>query len=92
MTTPARLRFIDKYIDVYEYPDERIKTRSNGTAFPYTAYHRLSEISNGAIVENKRLGHILQIAHFVHGQRDNRPSKSALKDTETPVFTRPSLR
>lgn len=75
--TPASRRFIGKYIDVYEYPDGRIEPRADGAALPCTAYHRLSEINNGAIVENKRLRHVLQIAQLVQGHRDNCPSKAA---------------
>jgi hypothetical protein len=75
--TPASRRLIGKYIDVYEYPDGRIEPRADGATLPYTAYNRLSEIGNGDVVENKRLGHVLQIAQLVQDQRDNRPSKAA---------------
>jgi len=75
--TPASRRLIGKYIDVYEYPNGRIEPRADGTALPYTAYNRLSEISNGDVVENKRLGHVLEIVQLVQDQRDNRPSRSA---------------
>jgi hypothetical protein len=66
--TTASRRLIGKYIDVYEYPDGRIEPRADGAALPYTAYNRLSEISNGAVVENKRLGHVLQIAKLYQSQ------------------------
>jgi transposase len=72
---------IQKYIQVYEYPDGRIEVRANGTALPYTTYDRLPEINQGAIVENKRLGHVLQIAQLVQEQRDSRRSGN------TPVRT-----
>jgi len=75
--TPASRRLIGKYIDVYEYPEGRIEARADGAALPYIAYNRLSEISNGDVVENKRLGHVLQIAQLVQDQRDNRPSTAA---------------
>jgi transposase len=72
---------IHQYVQVYEYPDGRIEVRANGTALPYTTYDRLPEIDQGAIVENKRLGHVLQIAQLVQEQRDSRRSRS------TPVRT-----
>jgi hypothetical protein len=56
-----------RYIDVYHYPDGRIEPRANGAALPYTIYDRLSEIDQGAIVDNKRLGAVLQIAQYVQG-------------------------
>lgn len=69
-------KWIGKHIDVYEYPDGHIELRADGAALPYTTYDRLSEIDQGAIVENKRLGHVLQIAAQVQEQRDNRRSRS----------------
>jgi hypothetical protein len=47
-------RAIGKYIDVYHYPDGRKELRLNGI-LPYSTYDRLSEIDQGAIVDNKRL-------------------------------------
>ena len=75
--TPGMRKLIHRYIEVYEYPDGRIEVRTNGTALPYTTYDRLPEIDQGAIVENKRLGHALQIAQLVQALRDNRRSQSA---------------
>lgn len=74
--TKEHRRLIGKYIDVYEYPDGRIELRQDGTALPYTTYDRLPEVSQGAIVENKRLGHVLQVAQLMQEQRDNRRSSS----------------
>ncbi len=51
-------------------------------------YDRLSEVDQGAIVENKRLGHVLQIAKLVQDQRDSRRGRSAPARTnrgEAPV-------
>jgi len=70
--TPLSRQFIGKYIDVYEYPDGRIELRASETSLPYTTYDRLPEIRQGAIVENKRLGHALQIAQVLQQQRDSR--------------------
>lgn len=70
-------RLIGKYIEVYDYPDGRIELRGEGTGpIPYSIYDRLSEVDQGAIVENKRLGHVLQVAQLVQAQRDNRRSRS----------------
>lgn len=68
---------IGKYIDVFDYPDGRIEIRAAGTTLPYVRYDRLPEIDQGAIVENKRLGHALQVADLVQQQRDNRRSQAA---------------
>jgi hypothetical protein len=74
---PDTRRWIGKYIDIYEYPDGRIEVRADGNALPYVTYDRLAEINQGAIVENKRLGHVLRVVQTVQQQRDNRRSHSA---------------
>lgn len=74
--TPDSRKLAGHYIDVYQYPDGRIEPRANGSALPYTVYDRLSEIDQGAIVDNKRLGHVLQLAQLVQEKRDNRRSQS----------------
>lgn len=74
--TPEHRALAGHYIEVYHYPDGRIEPRANGTALPYTIYDRLSEIDQGAIVDNKRLGHVLQMAQFVQEKRDNRRSQA----------------
>ena len=70
--TPGAQAVIGKYVDIYEYPDGRIEIRANGSDLAYTIYDRLPEIDQGAIVENKRLGHVLQVAQVVQQQRDSR--------------------
>ncbi|MGX6566759.1 ISNCY family transposase [Cupriavidus necator] len=74
--TPEHRKLAGRYIDVYHYPDGRIEPRANGTALPYTIYDRLSEVDQGAIVDNKRLGHVLQLAQYVQEKRDNTRSLS----------------
>ncbi|HCY64413.1 MAG TPA: ISNCY family transposase [Oxalobacteraceae bacterium] len=74
--TKEHRKLIGKYIDVYEYPEGRIELRNDATALPYATYDRLPEVNQGAIVENKRLGHVLQVAQLMQEQRDNRRSSS----------------
>ncbi|HJV76396.1 MAG TPA: ISNCY family transposase [Noviherbaspirillum sp.] len=69
-------KLIGKYIEIYEYPNGRIELRDGQAAIPYATYDRLSEVNQGAIVENKRLGHTLQVAKLMQEQRDNRRSRS----------------
>lgn len=72
----AMRKLIGRYIEVVEYPNGRIELWTDGIALPYAVYDRLSNVDQGAIVENKRLGHVLQIAAQVQEQRDNRRSRS----------------
>jgi hypothetical protein len=39
---------------------------------PNRRYDRLVEIDSGAVVEHKRLSHVLQVAQAFQAQRDNR--------------------
>ncbi|SOE63596.1 Transposase [Burkholderia sp. D7] len=63
---------IHKYLDVFEYPDGRIEIRVNGAALLYVEYDRLSQIDQGAEIDNKRLSHALQLAQVIQAQRDDR--------------------
>jgi hypothetical protein len=74
--SPETRKLAGCYIDVYHYPDGRIEPRANGTALPFTIFDRLSEIDQGAIVDNKRLGHVLGLAKLVQEKRDDRRSQS----------------
>lgn len=73
--TRANRKLIGKYIDVYEYPDGRIEIRAEGVVVPYETYDRLPQVDQGAIVENKRLGHVLEVVQAVQQQRDDRRSR-----------------
>jgi hypothetical protein len=72
--TPANRRLIGKYIEIFQYPDGRIRIRVGGEAlpYPYSIYDKLGAVDQGAIVDNKRLGHVLQIVQQVHSERDAR--------------------
>jgi len=69
--TPDNRRYAGKYLDVYQFPDGRIEIRAAGISVPYSTYDKLGAIDQGAIVENKRLGHALRISGLVQTERDN---------------------
>jgi hypothetical protein len=69
--TPQNRKLIRRYVEVWEYPDGRIEIRADGRALPYREYDRLTEVDQGAIVEHKRLGHVLQVSQVIQAQRDN---------------------
>jgi len=66
---------IGKYIDVWHYPDGHKELRLNGIILPYSTYDRLSEIDQGAIVDNKRLGRTLEFIKIIQDKRDNNRSQ-----------------
>jgi hypothetical protein len=68
--TAINRRLIGKYIDVLQFPDGRIEIRAAGVSLPYSIYEKLGAVDQGAIVDNKRLGHVLQIAQLVQSKRN----------------------
>jgi hypothetical protein len=64
-------KLINQYSEVYEYPEAVLNYMPNGISLPYRLYDRLSEIDQGAVVEHKRLGYVLQVAQCMQAQRDN---------------------
>jgi hypothetical protein len=54
---PDNRRLIGKYVEVFQYPNGRIEIRVAGRALPYSLNINSGMIEQGAIVENKRLGH-----------------------------------
>ncbi|KVD45764.1 integrase [Burkholderia ubonensis] len=69
--TPENRKLIDRVIEVWEYPDGRIELRADGRVLPYRQYDRLAEIDQAAVVDHKRLSHVLQVAQAIQAQRDN---------------------
>lgn len=64
-------KLIDRQIEVWEYPDGRIELRADDRVLDCRQYDRLAEIDQGAVVEHKRLSHVLQVAQALQAQRDN---------------------
>ncbi len=87
--TPENRKLIDRYIEVWEYPDGRIELHAYGRVVPYREYDRLTEVDQGAIVERKRLSHALQISQVVQAQRDNSRIGKAPSRTHRGDSTRP---
>lgn len=55
-----------KRVTVSEYPDGRIVVSYNGLPLPYKVFDTVRHVDQGAIVENKRLGVVLE--HIQHQQ------------------------
>lgn len=70
--TPDTRALVGRYIDVWEYPDGRLELRADGRVLPYARYDQIPQVDAGAVVENKRLGHALQVAQLIQDQRDDR--------------------
>jgi hypothetical protein len=90
--TDANRPLVGRYIDVYEYPDGRIEIRADRIALPCRPYDRLSEIDQGAVVDHKRLGHVLQVAQLVQADRDNRRASGSPSRTNQGLTPKPKER
>ncbi|SIT44954.1 hypothetical protein BN2475_510034 [Paraburkholderia ribeironis] len=73
---------------MWEYPDGRIEIRTDGEAIPCRSYDRLAEVDQGAVVEHKRLGHVLQVSPAIQAQRDNSRIGKAPSRTNRGASTR----
>lgn len=80
----AAARWVNTWMP--EYPDGRVELRSHGVVLPYSAYDRLSEVDQSAIVDNKLLGHALGVVKIMQDKRDNTRSQAL------PAGTGPSRR
>ncbi|MGA3706377.1 ISNCY family transposase [Ralstonia nicotianae] len=93
---PEHRRLIHRYLEVAEYPDGRVELWADGTALPYTTYDRLAQIDQGAIVDNKRLGHTLAVAAELQAQRDDRrqvgPSRTLAGEPPRPTHPAPQTK
>lgn len=56
--------------------DGHVKLSSQDVVLPYSAYDRLSEVDQGGIVNNKRLGHALVVAKLMQNKRENTRSQA----------------
>ncbi|MGS0979383.1 ISNCY family transposase [Burkholderia glumae] len=82
-------KLIDRYIEVWEYPDGRIELRADGRVVPHREYDKLTEVDQGAVVEHKRLSHVLQVSQVIQAQRDNSRIGKAPSRTHRGDSTRP---
>jgi transposase len=70
--TPANRCLIHQYVEVVEYPDGSIEVQAEGVVLPYREYDRITNIDQGAEVDNKRLAHVLAVARSLQDMRDDR--------------------
>ena len=90
--TAGNRKLMQRYIDVYEYPDGRIEVRAGKVALPYVRYDKLPQVDIAAVVENKRLGHALRAAQAIQAQRDDRrctPSRTNRGELPRPKKAQP---
>ena len=68
-----------KYVELYDFPDGRLEVRWKGQSLPYRVFSKDQRVSHTAIVENKRLGHVLAI---VKAQQDTKHETRVMTNSE----------
>jgi hypothetical protein len=59
-----------KRVRVYEWEDGRVEIHAEGRALPYSIFDQNPNVTQGAIVENKRLGAALAVIQAAQSERD----------------------
>lgn len=80
-----------KQVTVFDYPDGSIKIKFMNKSLPYSVFDKLRRVDQGAIVDNKRLGAVLALAHENQKLRDEKrsshcPSRQHLGGESTTVI------
>lgn len=66
-------------VDTYAFPDGRLEIRSKGITLPYSAFDKDQRVTHAAIVENKRLGAVLEFIKAEQEKGDALKAKPAGK-------------
>lgn len=52
---------IGKRVEVVDFPDGRLEVRYKGRSMPYRTFDKLRRVTETAVLENKRLGGLLNL-------------------------------
>ena len=63
-----------KRVQIWDYPDGRLEIRHKGVALPYRTFDKVRQVEPAAVVDNKRLGAVLD--YVVEQQRANEMRRS----------------
>src|SRR5277367_2459603 len=68
-----------QYVELYDLADRPLEVRWKGVSLPYRVFSKDQRVSHTAIVENKRLGHVLAI---VKAQQDRKHETRVMTNSE----------
>ena len=91
--TAENRRLSGKYVEVFQYPDERIEIRVAGKALPYSLFVSSGNVDSelndqGKTVDNKRLDHALQALRESQARREVLPPRPSPAPTRRADGTR----
>ena len=75
--TPIACTLRRKKVTVADYPDGQLKIRYDGVELAYRRYDKIRHVTQGAVVENKRLGAVLSHIRCLQQQRGEQRSQHA---------------
>ena len=52
-----------KRVTILDYPDGTVAVKHDGVSLPYSTFDKVGNVKNEDIVDNKRLGAVLALAH-----------------------------
>src|SRR6266496_1215577 len=67
---PENLALARKRVVVHEWEDGHVEIHCDGRQLPYSVFENNPVVSQGAIVENKRLGAVLSVIQGAQTERD----------------------
>jgi hypothetical protein len=79
--TEENQRLIGKYLEFLEYPDGTVAIES-GRKINYSIFDKLSQLNQREIVENKRLGSVLNIFNNSMKNWNTKQTQSFSKDAK----------
>ena len=65
--TPLSRTLVGSYVDTYLFPNGQFDVRSKGIKLDYRVFDKDQRVTHANIVDNKRLGHVLQ---FIKEQQE----------------------
>jgi hypothetical protein len=70
--SPENIALARKQVVVREWEDGRVEIHAGGRTLPYSLFDQNPVVSQGAVVENKRLGAVLSVIQVSQAKRDRK--------------------
>ena len=80
-------KLTNQRVMVHDYPDGSIKITHDGRALPYRVFDKLQRVDQGAIIEHKRLGAVLEFIRHKQNERNEQRSQSVPSRKDRCIIT-----
>jgi len=75
------ISLVRQKVTVCDYPDGRLEIQHDGICLPYRTFDKIRTVNRAEVVENKRLGEVLEIIMAQQADRDIKRSSAAPRRT-----------